>query len=192
MNDLSEIHNGIKEIGAERYRKKERAVEKQNQIIQDLQSQLELLSKTNEELSKILAVKEDELIKLEDSCESFGVKELNPKIEENIKNFLGCHKERRQFQDESEDLPPEWDKRFKGFIQDMSTEIKNATNEYPSNKKFPNLVNEWLESTNETNETDRQIRILERAKIAQAVKVAMMRDIQSEIITLRERLNQSR
>lgn len=192
VNDLSELHEGIKEIGAERFRKKERAVEKQNQTIQDLQGQLELLAKTNEELAKILAIKEDDLIKLEDSCENFGIKELNPKIEENINNFIGCQKERRQFQDESEDLPPEWDKRFKGFIQDMSTEIKNATTEYPSNKKFPTLINDWLESTNEANETDREIRVLERAKIAQAVKVAMMRDIQNEIIMLRERLNQSK
>ena len=118
VSNMRELEDGIKDIHGERYRKKERAIEKQNQIIRELNELLSNLAKRNEELSKLLAEKEIELRNFEETFSVLGIKEKDLHITERLKTFMESHKERRQFQNESEEFPPHWDKLFKGFIEE--------------------------------------------------------------------------
>lgn len=191
-NDLMELQNGIREIGAERYRKKERAVEKQMKIIAELNELISQITQENEVLLNTLNEKETALQTLEDNCDHIGIKEMNSHIQDGINGFVASQQERRQYQDEAEDLPADWDKRFKGYITEMSTELKNALNEYPSNKNFPGVSSDWINANKEEMDLHIQNKILERSRSAQSIKIALLRDIQSDIALIRQRLTESK
>ena len=190
VSDMRDKEDGIKDIHGERYRKKERAIEKQNQIIKELNELLANLTKRNQELSKLLLEKEIELQKLEDSFSFFGIKEKDLHIIEKLKAFMEANQERRQFQNESEEFPPHWDKLFKEFIEDSCSELKTSTNEYPSNKQFPGLANDWIDTINELNESDRDLKLTTRKQIAQDIKLEMLKDIQNEIKDIKSKFNE--
>jgi len=193
-NDIDGINDmvaGQKLTEDERVRKKERVLEMQQQLLAEVNEKVHHTLKQNEVLAKELQQREETLNDMQEKCDHIGIKELDPKIEDNIHNFISVQKERRQFQDESEDMPLEWDSRFRGHVQEMSSELKKTTNEYPSNKNFPAVMDEWFDATAELNSTELNNKHLDRKINAQNIKLALMASMQNDMNDIREKLNNS-
>lgn len=188
--NLEQLKAGTIEIEAERIRQKQRSIEAQLKIISELNDTITHLKSENKRLTHEYNEKEQSLIDLENSYETFGIKSPEPKLEENIHEFYRTQNERRQFQDESEEMPADWDKRLIGHVQDMTSEVKSALNEYPSNKNFPHVKDDWVNITTEIRDTEFQNRLLERTKFAQITKLSMIKDIEQEIERIREKIKE--
>lgn len=185
--NLEQLKSGAIEIEAERIRQKQRSIEAQLKIILELKDSINYLKSENERLTQEYSEREKNLIDLENSFETFGIKSPEPKLEENIHEFYRTQCERRQFQDESEEMPADWDKRLIGHVQDMTSELKNALNEYPSNKNFPHVKEDWVNMTTEIRDTEYQNRVLERTSYAQNTKLSIIKDIEQEIERIKEK-----
>lgn len=192
LEDLNQLQKHIKSVGSERQRKKERVLTRQSQVIGDLNQKVETLASANKELGETLAKKEAELAKLQHTFKDLELKPVDSTVEEKLNLFMISNRERRQFQDESEELPPEWDRRFKDFIQEMSTGLKNATGEYPSNKSFPNVVKDWYNTMVELNQCDFEHKMSQRKQMAQSIRLALMRDIETDIEDIKNKLQDSK
>lgn len=120
------------------------------------------------------------------------MKEIDPKIEDKINSFISAHQERRQFQDESEDLPSDLDRRFKTHIEEMTSELKSASQDYPSSKNFPAVMEEWNDLTTELNSISLNNSLLDRKSNAQKLKLSLLRSLQEDHSDLSEKLAQSR
>ena len=188
--NLQQLKSGTVEIDAERVRQKQREIEAQLKLISELNDRINNLRSENEKLAQEFSEKEKNLIDLENSYENFGIKSPEPKLEEDIHEFYRTQCERRQFQDESEEMPADWDRRLISHAQEMSSELKNALNEYPSNKNFPRIKDDWINITTDIRDTEYQNRLLERTKFAQNTKLSMIKDIEAEIERMNEKIKE--
>jgi hypothetical protein len=188
--NLNQLKSGVVEIEAERIRQKQRSVESQLKIIFSLNQTINNLKSENSRLTITHSQQEQNLIDLENSFETFGIKGPEPKLEDDIHESYRTQCERRQFQDESEDVPSEWDKRLIAQVQDMGTELKNALTEYPSNKNFPKVKDDWINLTTEIRDTEYHNRVLERTKTAQTIRVSIIKDIEQEIERIKDKIKE--
>ena len=74
----------------------------------------------------------------------------------------------------------------------MTTELKNALKEHPSNKNFPGIKEDWIGLTSEIQEIEYQNRILERSRLAQETKLTIIKDIGNEVERIREKLKEGK
>jgi len=74
----------------------------------------------------------------------------------------------------------------------MTTELKNALKEYPSNKNFPGVKEDWIGLTSEIQEIEYQNRIFERSRLAQETKLTIIKDIGNEVERIREKLKEGK
>lgn len=185
---LTKIYDVIQAANGERQRKGERSLEKQTVLIEELKQRVNDLTQDNQRLLKEY---NDRLAKLNLFNEKNGNIEMDsvdPALSTCIENFMEVNKERRTFQNESEDLPPDWDKRFKKFIQDQSTNVKTAMTEYPSNKQFPGVLEEWTAVMTELNSADNGLRSDQRKQLAQRERLQILNSVQKDVIDINSKL----
>ena len=183
------IRDSIKTVHGERLRKGERGQAKQQEMIDELNKQIDELNQQIEKLAQDHAGKGDELKKLQDSNESVDMSEVNPDLRGFIERYIESSKERRHFQDEAERLPPDWDQLFKKFIQEQSSNLKNAMNEYPSNQNFPDVLNDYISAMTELYNTDVQYKADQRKQLAQIQKMQILGSIGEDVNDIKTKLD---
>ena len=105
INNLTAMLEGTKTFFGERYRKKQRVIEKQEIKMQNLDSEIENTKNKNVDLAKEVEEKETKLNELGDTFESLGIQELDSQLEENIKGYIKSQNLRRELQEEGEEFP---------------------------------------------------------------------------------------
>jgi uncharacterized coiled-coil protein SlyX len=185
---LQRILEAVTTFTDERLRKKEDMIDRQRKLIQELEDIIAGLRRAIEELGAKLEEVLKRLEELKRNTSSFGVKFAGPELEELLNKYLQASYTRRDCQDESEQLPIDWDLRFKNFVQESSSEVKNAMSEYPANKDFPGILEDWTQMATELYTLDVGLRADQRKQLAQIQRLGVLKTIQVDVNDIKTKL----
>jgi hypothetical protein len=73
----------------------------------------------------------------------------------------------------------------------MTSELKTASQEYPSSKSFPAVMEEWQDLTSEINSISLNNSLLDRKSNAQRLKLSLLHSLQEDHSELSQKLSQS-
>ena len=189
VQSLKKIYDGMEKACEERSRKGKDFINNQKQIIDELNSKIEEQNNQNESLTKDFSSKQRQLESLVSSNNPFGMKPVDEQYKASVERYLQSSHDRRKFQNESEELPVDWDMSFKKFIQDHSSSLKTAMAENPSSKSFPGLLEDLNEVSKELYTSDLDLRADQRKYLSQLEKQKLLQSVKSDIEEMKQKLN---